>query len=165
MIVEAGNIIIADKALRAIVSPYAERLWHIDLGIADVVSRTGRAEIALMQSIEFLLRRIAAPLHPALQDADRLVVKGQRLLDDLIEHAECYMPPAKIDGTPPTPIDDDPEYEESMKDLMYHADQYFQPGDDIEYYDPHHDWYVKNWEGEDIPSTFSLNDEDDKTDK
>lgn len=86
-------------------------------------------------------------------------------LDDLIEHAECYMPPAKIDGTPPTPIDDDPESEESMEDLMYHADQYFQPGDDIEYYDPHHDWYVKNWEGEDIPSTFSLNNEDDKTDK
>lgn len=79
MIVEAGNIIIADKVLRAIVSPYAEWLWHIGLGVADVVSRTGRAEIALMQSIEFLLRRIAAPLHPALQDADRLVVKGQRL--------------------------------------------------------------------------------------
>lgn len=91
--------------------------------------------------------------------------RGSGFLDDLIEHAECYMPPAKIDGTPPTPIDDDSEYEESMKDLMYHADQYFQPGDDIEYYDPHHDWYVKNWEGEDIPSTFSLNDEDDKTDK
>lgn len=60
-------------------------------------------------------------------------------LDDLIEHAERYMPPAKIDGTPPTPIDDDPESEESMEDLMHHADQYFQPGDDIEYYDPHHD--------------------------
>lgn len=72
------------------------------------------------------------------------------------------MPPAKIDGTPPTPIDDDPESEESMEDLMRHADQYFQPGDDIEYYDPHHDWYVKNWEGEDIPSTFSLKDKDDK---
>lgn len=79
VIVEAGNIIIADKALRAIVSPYAEWLWHIDLGVADVVSRTGRAEIALMQGIDLLLRRIAAPLHPALQDADRLVVKGQRL--------------------------------------------------------------------------------------
>ncbi len=84
---------------------------------------------------------------------------------DLIEHAECYMPPAKIDGTPPTPIDDDPESKESMEDLMRHADQYFQPGDDIEYYDPYHDWYVNNWEGEDIPSTFSLNNEDDKTDK
>ena len=83
-------------------------------------------------------------------------------MDDLIEHAECYMPPAKIDGTPPTPIDDDPESEESMEDLMYHADQYFQPGDDIEYYDPHHDWYIQNLEGEDIPSTFALNDEDDK---
>lgn len=79
VIVKTSNIIIADNVLRAIVSPYAEWLWHIGLGVADVVSRTGRAEIALMQSIEFLLRRIAAPLHPALQDADRLVVKGQRL--------------------------------------------------------------------------------------
>lgn len=48
---------------------------------------------------------------------------------------------------------------------MDHADQYFQPGDDIEYYDPHHDWYIQNLEGEDIPSTFALNDEDDNTDK
>ena len=48
---------------------------------------------------------------------------------------------------------------------MDHADQYFQPGDDIEYYDPHHDWSIQNLEGEDIPSTFALNDEDDKTDK
>lgn len=88
-------------------------------------------------------------------------------LDDLIEHAECYMPPAKIDGTPPTPIDDDPESEESMEDLMYHADQYFQPGDDIEYYDPNHDWYVQNWEGEDIPGTswLKIEDDDDRTDK
>lgn len=30
---------------------------------------------------------------------------------------------------------------------------------------PHHDWYIQNLEGEDIPSTFALNDEDDKTDK
>ena len=72
-------------------------------------------------------------------------------LDDLIEHAELYMPPAKIDGTPPTPIDDDPGSEESMEDLMRHADQYFQPGDDVEYYAPSNDWYVKNWEDEDIP--------------
>lgn len=83
-------------------------------------------------------------------------------LDDLIEHAECYMPPAKIDGTPPTPIDDDPESEESMEDLMYHADQYFQPGDDIEYYDPHHDWYVPNWEDEDVPSALSSKEKDNK---
>ena len=39
---------------------------------------------------------------------------------------------------------------------MHHADQYFQPGDDIEYYAPNHDWYVQNWEGEDIPGTSWL---------
>ncbi len=83
-------------------------------------------------------------------------------LDELTSHAERYMPPVKVDSTPPTPIDDDPESDECMDDLMNHADQYFQPGDDIEYYDPHHDWYVQNWEGEDIPSTFSLKDKDDK---
>lgn len=94
---------------------------------------------------------------PYLEDDDSL--------DDLIEHAERYMPLSRIDSTPPKPIDDDPESKESIEDLLYRADLYFQPGDDIEYYDPHHDWYVKNWEGEDIPSTFSLNDEDDKTDK
>lgn len=85
MIVEAGNIIIADKVLRTIVSPDAEWLWHIGLGVANVVSRTGRAEIALMQGIDLLLRRIAAPLHPALQDADRLVVKGQRLIPHMLQ--------------------------------------------------------------------------------
>lgn len=83
-------------------------------------------------------------------------------LEDLIENAERYIPPSKVNSTPPTLIDDDPESEESMEDLMYHADQYFQPGDDIEYYDPNHDWYVTNWEREGIPSTFSLNDKDDK---
>lgn len=85
VIVKTSNIIIADNVLRTIVSPDAERLWHIGLGVADVVSRTGRAEIALMQSIEFLLRRIAAPLHPALQDADRPVVKGQRLIPHMLQ--------------------------------------------------------------------------------
>ena len=85
MIVKAGNIIIADKVLRTIVSPDAERLWHIGLGVADVISRTGRAEITLMQGIEFLPRRIAAPLHPALQDADRPVVKGQRLIPHMLQ--------------------------------------------------------------------------------
>ncbi|WP_278743454.1 hypothetical protein [Mitsuokella jalaludinii] len=54
-----------------------------------------------------------------------------------------------------------------MEDLMHHADQYFQPGDDIEYYDPNHDWYVQNWEGEDIPGTswLKIEDDDDRTDK
>lgn len=85
MIVEASDIVVADKMLCTICGPDAERLWHIGLGVADVVSRTGRAEIALMQSIEFLLRRIAAPLHPALQDADRLVVKGQRLIAHMLQ--------------------------------------------------------------------------------
>lgn len=91
---------------------------------------------------------------PHLEDDDGL--------NDLIEHAERYLPPVKIDGTPPTPIDDDPESEESMEDLMHHADQYFQPGDDIEYYDPHHDWYVPNWEDEDVPSTLSSKEKDNK---
>lgn len=85
VIVKTSNIIIADKVLRTIVGPEAEQLWHIGLGVADVVSRTGRAEIALMQGIELFLRRIAAPLHPALQDADRLVVKGQRLIAHMLQ--------------------------------------------------------------------------------
>lgn len=88
-------------------------------------------------------------------------------LDDLVKHAERYMPPAKIDATSPEPIDDDPESYESIESLVDHADQYFQPGDDIEYYDPNHDWYVQNWEGEDIPGTscLKIEDNDDRTDK
>lgn len=85
VIVETSNIIIVDKVLRTIVGPEAEWPGHGGLGVADVVSRAGRAEIALMQGIELFLRRIAAPLHPALQDADRLVVKGQRLIAHMLQ--------------------------------------------------------------------------------
>ena len=105
------------------------------------------------------------------EEKKRLEAEYQKIdkecLDDLVKHAERYMPPAKIDATSPEPIDDDPESYESIESLVDHADQYFQPGDDIEYYDPNHDWYVKNWEGEDIPGTswLKIEDNDDRTDK
>lgn len=85
VIVKASSIIIADHVLRAIVGPEAEWLGHGGFGVADVVPRRRCAEISLMQGIDLFLRRIAAPLPPALQDADRLVVKGQRLIPHMLQ--------------------------------------------------------------------------------
>lgn len=85
VIVKASSIIIADHVLRAIVGPEAEWLGHGGFGVADVVPRRRCAKISLMQGIDLFLRRIAAPLPPALQDADRLVVKGQRLIPHMLQ--------------------------------------------------------------------------------
>lgn len=149
---------------RYLIGCYRDDRYHLSgaFGYRPRDSKNTASQIPLaydidpLDAIESMYERTDTVLEldesPYLEDDDGL--------NDLIEHAERYIPSAKIDGTPPTPINDDPESYESIEDLMYHADQYFQPGDDIEYYDPHHDWYIPNWEAEDIP--LSLKKDDNK---